>query len=231
VAGYHHSYLTGFGPWGITGVGVDTRSLSYDELADMLGIERESARHLAFRRRWRRTKGNDGKARVDVPLEALPQSSPATPTGGRPDGSTDTPAGAVTGSETVLTRHIKRLEAMLTYAQARLADVEADCDAARGEARDAVRAREAVEAQLAALDAVLAVERQRAQDLKADRDRWATQGEQLVATVDPLKNTIEALKAALEAERGHLSELREERDRWRTAATARRSWWPWRRSA
>jgi ABC-type transporter Mla subunit MlaD len=214
---------------------VDTRSLSYDEIADMLGIERESARHLAFRRRWRRTKGNDGKARVDVPLEALPHSSPATPTGGRPDsstdGPTDTPAGAVTGSETLLTRHIERLEAMLTNAQARLADVEVDCDAARGEARDAVRAREAVEAQLATLNAVLAVEQQRAEDLKADRDRWAVQGEQLVATVDPLKNTIETLKAALDAERGRFSELRDERDRWRIAATARRSWWPWRRSA
>ncbi len=197
----------------------------------MLGIERESARHLAFRRRWRRTKGNDGKARVDVPLEALPQPGPAIPIGGRPDSLTDIPAGALTGSETVLTRHIERLEAMLTDAQARLADVEADRDAARGEARDAIRAREAVEAQLAALNAVLTVERQRAEDLKADRDRWSAQGEQLVATVDPLKNTITALKAALDDERGRLSELREERDRWRTAATARRSWWPWRRSA
>ena len=201
----------------------------------MLGIERESARHLAFRRRWRRTKGNDGKARVDVPLEALPQPGPATPLGSRPDSSTDSPtdipAGALTGSETVLTRHIERLEAMLTDAQARLADVEADRDVARGEARDAIRAREAVEAQLAALKAVLAVEQQRAEDLKADRDRWAVQGEQLVATVDPLKNTIETLKAALEAERGRFSELRDERDRWRMAATARRGWWPWRRSA
>jgi chromosome segregation ATPase len=120
---------------------------------------------------------------------------------------------------------------MLTNAQARLADAEADRDAARGEARDAVHAREAVEAQLATLNAVLAVEQQRAEDLKADRDRWAVQGEQLVATVDPLKNTIETLKAALDAERGRFSELRDERDRWRIAATARRSWWPWRRSA
>src|SRR4051794_17488477 len=104
--------------------GLDTRSLSYDELADMLGIERESARHLAFRRRWRRIKGNDGKARVDVPLEALPQPGSATPTSGRPDSSTDSPThtlvAALTGSETVLTRHIERLEAMLADAQVRL---------------------------------------------------------------------------------------------------------------
>ena len=181
--GQNHGRLAGFGPLGITGAGVDTRSLSYDELADMLGIERESARHLAFRRRWRRTKGNDGKARVDVPLEALPQPGPVTPTGGRPDSPTDsitdTPAGSITGSETVLSRHIERLEAMLTDAQARLANVEADRDVARGEARDAVRAREAVEAQLAALNVVLAIERQRVEDLKADRDRWSAQAAQL----------------------------------------------------
>ena len=181
--GHHHGRSAGFGPLGITGAGVDTRSLSYDELADMLGIERESARHLAFRRRWRRTKGNDGKARVDVPLEVLPQPGPVTPAGGRPDGptdsSTDTPAGSLTGSETVLTRHIERLEAMLTDAQARLADVEADRDVARGEARDAVRAREAVEAQLAALNIVLAIERQRVEDIKSDRDRWSAQAAQL----------------------------------------------------
>ncbi len=74
------------------------------------------------------------------------------------------------------------------------------------------------------LEALLEVARQ-------ERDRWAGQAEQVVATVDPLKNAIEALKAALDAEKGRLSELRDERDRWRTTATARRSWWPWRRSA
>jgi hypothetical protein len=68
---------------------------------------------------------------------------------------------------------------MLTDAQARLADVEADRDVARGEARDAVRAREAVEAQLAALNIVLAIERQRVEDIKSDRDRWSAQAAQL----------------------------------------------------
>src|SRR3954470_9357148 len=122
--GHHHGRPAGFGPLGITGAGVDTRSLSYDELADMLGIERESARHLAFRRRWRRTKGNDGKARVEVPLEDLPQPGPANPTGSRPDSPTDsitdTPTGTATGLEAVLTRHIERLEAMLADTQAQL---------------------------------------------------------------------------------------------------------------
>src|SRR3954447_22087264 len=87
---HDHGWPPGLWSVGHSGAGVDTRSLSYDEIADMLGIERESARHLAFRRRWRRTKGNDGKARVEVPLEALAQLGPASPTGSRPDTSTDT---------------------------------------------------------------------------------------------------------------------------------------------
>jgi hypothetical protein len=188
---------TGFGPLGIAGQGVDTRSLSYDELADMLRIERESARHLAFRRRWRRTKGNDGKARVEVPLEAIPVPKPATPTGDDPLSITGAAADTPTGSDVVLTRHIERLEGMLIEAQARLTDVEADRDAARDEAREASRMREAVEAQLAALNTVLgiaheraaeerrqaeeriAAERQRAEDWKLAADRFASQAEKL----------------------------------------------------
>src|SRR4051812_36272205 len=81
-------------------------------------------------------------------------------------------ASAITGAEAVLTRHIERLEAMLTDAQTRVADLEADRDAARGEARDAARMREALDAQLATLNAVLAAEWQHAEDLRADRDRW-----------------------------------------------------------
>jgi len=34
-----------------------------------------------------------------------------------------------------------------------------------------------------------------------------------------------------EAERQRAEDLKAERDRWHQAATARRSWWPWRRSA
>src|SRR3954469_3832177 len=100
---HDHGWPHGLWSVGHSGAGVDTRALSYDESADILGIERESARHLAFRRRWRRTKGNDGKARVDVPLKALPQPVPATLTAASPDSFTDSPAdttaGAITGPE------------------------------------------------------------------------------------------------------------------------------------
>lgn len=57
---------------------MDTESLTYRELAEMLGVKPESARKTAQRKRWKRVTGNDGLARVLVPIEALarPQDVP-----------------------------------------------------------------------------------------------------------------------------------------------------------
>lgn len=55
---------------------METVSLSYDELAERMRITPHSARNLVRRKRWKRTVGNDGKARVSVPVEALTVPSP-----------------------------------------------------------------------------------------------------------------------------------------------------------
>jgi len=47
------------------------RWLTYDELGHIRGIGRESAVKLAQRKRWPRRPGNDGTARVCVPLDWL----------------------------------------------------------------------------------------------------------------------------------------------------------------
>src|SRR3712207_3441264 len=54
------------------------RVMTYDELAETFGITRKSAEQLVKRKRWMRRKGNDGKARIVVPEDALPPS-PRTP--------------------------------------------------------------------------------------------------------------------------------------------------------
>ena len=59
---------------------METVVLSYDELAERLRINPHSARNLVRRKRWKRTVGNDGKARVTVPMEAL--AAPSAPLGG-----------------------------------------------------------------------------------------------------------------------------------------------------
>ena len=47
---------------------MDTKPLTYAELAEALGITPASAKRLAIRRGWPKQLGNDGKARVMVPL-------------------------------------------------------------------------------------------------------------------------------------------------------------------
>jgi len=70
----------------------DVTWLSYTELAERLGIGRQSARQLAIRRRWMRKPGNDGQARVGVPLEALTRPDAGKPTrpATRPEAGDDT---------------------------------------------------------------------------------------------------------------------------------------------
>ena len=50
----------------------DTVSLTYQELADRLGIDVQSARRRALRSHWLKVRGNDGRARVNVPATVLP---------------------------------------------------------------------------------------------------------------------------------------------------------------
>lgn len=48
-----------------------TAMLTYDELAEARSISKKAAQTLARRRRWTRRKGNDGRVRVEVPVEEL----------------------------------------------------------------------------------------------------------------------------------------------------------------
>ncbi|WP_278964503.1 hypothetical protein [Lactobacillus apis] len=54
---------------------METVILTYKELAKKLHIKPQSARKLTQRKKWVRSAGNDGAARVHVPLDALPVSS------------------------------------------------------------------------------------------------------------------------------------------------------------
>src|SRR4051794_40226079 len=119
---------------------MDTVWLSYDELADRLGITKPSARTLAKRHKWPRRAANDGTARVGVPSEYLggrpmerpggrsqdqpldqPLDQPPECPQGRPENrpqdhplerAQDHDAVAIT----ILSRHIERLESQLDAA-------------------------------------------------------------------------------------------------------------------
>jgi hypothetical protein len=146
----------------------DVKWMTYAELAEALGIGSDSTRNLVRRKRWPRRPGNDGLARIGVPMEHLSKHS--KPEGGinpPSDEPISPPAGAPIEPPTdggiiqVLNRHIERLER--------------EVEILKGE-RDAERARAV---QVDSLKAALDIERQRVDEWKAVADRWAMQTERL----------------------------------------------------
>ncbi|MDX0599609.1 hypothetical protein GOD17_31675 [Sinorhizobium medicae] len=118
------------------------KSLTYAELAARLGVKPESARRLAQRRKWQRTIGNDGAARVFVPIDALP--SPATSSVTSPRDTDNAENSAATDTH----------------------------DDAGDVTRDNPAAVAVLEAQIEGLKALLAAEARRAEAAERERDDW-----------------------------------------------------------
>lgn len=162
---------------GVWDVAEDVRLLTYDEIASAFGITRESARQLVIRKRWGRRKGNDGKARIEVPEEALenvspPEHTPPAPsdnTGDDPSDRTSSSTGDDPSHDTsdlsaavaILERHTGRLEGELAAMRVKLETMEGE--------RDVERARAG---QVAVLEAVLEIERTRLAEARQEADRW-----------------------------------------------------------
>ena len=130
-----------------------TLALSYDAIAARLGIAVPSARRLVHRKKWPKSKGNDGRAVVQVPAEFLDghDDGPSdkqhdAPTDGQKDGRQDD-SKAVIVTEGTLSEVLARLAA----AQVELVEMARRLGAAENEAAA----------------------------LKVDRDRWAGMAEEL----------------------------------------------------
>lgn len=117
-------------------------SLTYAELAARLGVKPESARRLTQRRKWQRTIGNDGTARVLVPFDALP-SPASSPMTSHPDNDAATQAvtrdstGDVTPDNSatvaVLEAQIDGLKALIAAEAKRAEAAEARASAAEAD--------------------------------------------------------------------------------------------------
>lgn len=140
--------------------------LTYDELAERLGIERESARQHVKRKHWARQRGNDGKVRIGVPEEVVSaKSEPDTEAGVEPVQAPVQPPVQDPGVTAVLTRHIERLEVQLEEALKRAGERDAVA-AERDVLSIQIEAlRDSTTTQVEALRAALATAEQ-------DRDRW-----------------------------------------------------------
>lgn len=138
---------------------MDTRSLTYAELAAALGITAASAKRLANRHKWPKTIGNDGLSRVAVPADRLTAArrAPDDAPGGDTGDSSGDDTGGVSNDTRALIGHLQTENEEL---KARIAGLEADLASLRPLA-----------ARVAALDASLDGEKRRADELKTDRDR------------------------------------------------------------
>src|SRR4051812_5413168 len=113
---------------------VDLPWLTYDEMAEVLGLTRESARVLARQKRWSRKPGNDRRARVGVPEEEVSSRSPppeevnepprSPPRGAPPKAPRKPPPG---GNE-ALTLEVAVLKVRCASLEARVEDLVAERD-------------------------------------------------------------------------------------------------------
>jgi hypothetical protein len=160
---------------------METKSLTYDELGQALGITPASAKRLAIRRKWPKAPGNDGRTRVTVPLERL--ENPKRPANDdtsditADDTSADTRevSGDITQVVNILSQHIAKLEQEL------------------GEVRDRASDRDILEGQLEGLKTVLEVERRRSEELRVERDRLL---DRLMAQPEPRAGLLDRLRKA-----------------------------------
>jgi septal ring factor EnvC (AmiA/AmiB activator) len=179
--------------------------LSYADLAARLGIGHESARQKVKRGRWTRRKDNTGTVMIGVPVEVL-QAHDERKRAPEHDLEHD-PDHSNDDPEQDLDRVpdyvASALSSHISRLERELEAISKERDDARSNLRDAERTNALIEAQLAGLNATLAA---RDELLSAERARV----EEWKAVADRFATQAEKLTAADEA---------------------RRSWWPWRRSA
>lgn len=170
--------------------------LTYGELAARLGIARASAERRALRRKWPRRPGNDGKARVGVPLSVLLEGKD-----GRQDNTPDDSPGVspVNGGEELLARRLlDRVEALEAALEAK--------------ARETAEAREMLARREGELEGLrLATEHLHDEHARAVRDRDQAQRQALEAqaaaeAVRKARETAEAALTQLQS-RGFLDRL------------------------
>jgi hypothetical protein len=127
--------------------------LTYAEIAQRLGIKPASAKRLAQRRKWARIVGNDGIARVHVPLSAVPGDVPDDISGDVLDDVTPAVSSPVAPD---LSSHTAYLDGIIEGLRGQL---EAEQQRAEAEQRRA----DAAES--------------RVRDIAADRDAWRQQAQ------------------------------------------------------
>ena len=156
------------------------RWLTYTELAELRGISKASATRMAFRHKWRRQVGNDGVARVAVPVgREKPPDAPSRDATAAKRG--DTRDGVMVLQEAVasLTKRAEqaetradRAENRAEQAESRLYKVVEDCLVALKGAEQAQKRADGLETELQQAQQAADALRQ-ADDARRRQGRWA----------------------------------------------------------
>jgi hypothetical protein len=178
-------------PWGAV-ITPDTRWMTYEEAAKLLGVKTESIRRRAQRDGWPRQQGNDGKARVGVPgdVTASPDVSGAT----------------VAANNHPHPGEIAALRDALDRERQEADRLRAELEASRV---DIVRERERADAQAQQLRAEILEQRSRADRAEGEVDGLKTSAEHLHEVAAQARReeraaqdrTAEALRRAEDADR------------------------------
>ena len=149
----------------------DTVWLTYDELAERLGIGRESARRLVLRKHWAKRKGNDGKARIGVPSEVMsrdgPRQDPRPATGQDPRPATGQDARHDTGN---VAPHVTGQAQPDFILQAKVRELEIAIDGLKALVAEANKRADEATRRADQADG-------RAAELREERDRWVRAAE------------------------------------------------------
>ena len=101
--------------------------LTYREAAERLGSTAEAIRYRAMRGKWPRRRGNDGRARIQLPDDPNPVRTPSAQPVRTPSEPRADPAllHALEAHNATLKADVERLEAQLAAAEARTTTAEA----------------------------------------------------------------------------------------------------------
>ena len=189
----------------------DTHWMTYQEMAEHLGMKVESARRRAQREGWPRLPGNDGRARVGVPGDAVREDLSKTTDGG--DGH---PGEVATLREALIWERVARAEGERDALQGALRAAETAAEDAGRRARTADERAAAAHQRAAKVIAVLG---RVAEGLEHLRQTQAAAAEAVAAA----KAEREAVQARVEEAtlRASEAEARAAEASWRAAAAAR----------
>lgn len=164
-------------------VGSDVRWMSYAELGQVRGISTASATRLAFRRKWRRQVGNDGTARVAVPIgEARRQHD-------RPhDGMADVTGGARADTARV----VAALEGAVAALRERAAAADRQADQAE-------KGRGAAETRAERAEQAITEAQNRAERAESGRDQERSRADTLQNQVQEAQTRLATLEAEAKA--------------------------------